>query len=249
MNTGLSEPRPPRWALCAAVVTLLLLGCHRPPEPRPEEIASRHLAALGGVAKLRAMSSWRMTGTIVMPDGTTWHYTSERKRPNLCRWDSSGPGGSRLWGYDGKTAWRREGTGRVEVLSGAEAQERIDTCEFDEDPLLDYASRGIAVRNLGMVEVDGTKAYKLETVTKRGNKRILYIDAANWLDVRWDYVEPDGSVTLQHLSDRRVVGGISTATTWLMTDADGGSPMRSHADTVEVDVPLPHERFDPPFPQ
>jgi hypothetical protein len=89
----------------------------------------------------------------------------------------------------------------------------------------------------------------LETVTKRGNKRILYIDAANWLDVRRDHVEPDGTVTLQHLSDRRVVGGISTATTWLMTDADGGSPMRSHADTVEVDVPLPHERFDPPLPQ
>lgn len=232
-----------------AVGILLLLGCHRHPEVRVEDIASRHLAALGSVATLKATSSWRITGTTVMPDGTTWRYISERRRPNLCRWESSGPGGTRLRGYNGKAAWRRQGTGPVEILSGVEAQERIDTCEFDEDPLLDYASRGIAIRNMGLVEVDGTKAYKVETVTKSRNKRIIYIDATNWLDVRWDYVEPDGSVMLQHLSDRRVVGGISTATTWLMTDADGGFPMRSHADTVEIDVRIPDERFDPPSPQ
>src|SRR4029079_10514691 len=94
-----------------AVGILLLLGCHRHPEVRVEDIASRHLAALGSVATLKATSSWRITGTTVMPDGTTWRYISERRRPNLCRWESSGPGGTRLRGYNGKAAWRRQGTG------------------------------------------------------------------------------------------------------------------------------------------
>jgi len=214
--------------------------------PPVDVITSQHLAAIGGAPALRAMSTWRMTGSSTMPDGTTWRFTSEHKRPNLCRWESVGPNGSRLRGYNGKTAWRKYNNGPVEILTGEAAQDQIESCEFDDDPLLDYASRGITVSSKGVVALDGVEAYKVETINRSGGIRTMYIDTGTGLEVRRDYMDPDGTVTRQHLSAHRVVSGITTATTWVMTDADGGSPMRSHAEDFSINSDMPAQRFDPP---
>jgi hypothetical protein len=233
---------------CVLVVLSLLTAAA--PTLDVQTIAERHLEALGGAPALRAMRSRRLSGTLTAGDGATRQYLSEHKRPNLCRTEStSSDGGTRVRGYNGARAWSRAGVDPVRLLSGAEAKDQIDACEFDESPLLDFAKRGIRVTYAGLMNIDGLPAHRLDIVVPSGAKRILYIDPSTWLDLRMDYVEPDGSVIVQRVLEREVVAGVSFATTIVTADGNGAYPLRFHADVVEVDVPITDGRFEPPSSQ
>jgi hypothetical protein len=231
----------------SSVVVVLGLWAAGEPLLDAHAIAERHLKALGGAPALQAMRSRRMSGTFTAPDGATRQYLSERKRPNLCRTESrSADRGTRVRGYNGKTAWSVSGGDAVRILSGAEAEEQIDACEFDETPLLDFAKRGIGVVYAGPVNVDGTPAHKLDIVTPSGAKTVLYIDRSTWREFRTDYLERDGTVIVQRVVERKVVAGVSFATTIVATDANGAYPLRLDVDSIQVNVPIPDGRFDPP---
>jgi len=180
-------------------------------------------------------------------DGAKRRYSSERKRPNLCRTESRARDGNiRIQGYNGKTAWSLSNSGPVRILAGAEAQDRIDECEFDESPLLDHAQRGIVITYAGLLDVDGAKRHRVDVMMPSGAKRIIYIDPSTSLDVRTDYVERDGSLMVQRVLDRRVFAGASFPTAMVATDATGAYPLRLDVESIEINVAIPDERFDPP---
>lgn len=230
--------------VACVMASLALAACHSAPDV--SAIAQRHLEAVGGADAFRSLQSWRVAGVHHTADNRSFPFLAERKRPNLCRSQTGDPTDRRVRGYNGTVAWLSEPGQPVRLLSGPELEERVATCDFDDDPLLDSERRGIAVRLAGQPSLDGRPTYKLFTKTPWGLTRYVYVDAATWLDVRIDHVDPDGTVTVQRLFDRRLVGGISTPTTWVTTVPDGRTLLTTHADSVELNVPFADGYFDPP---
>jgi outer membrane lipoprotein-sorting protein len=72
--------------------------------PTVDDIVARSLAAKGGVEKLRAVTSVKMTGRIKGPGGEM-PVVSYAKRPNMRRRENVSDGQTFILASDGKTVW------------------------------------------------------------------------------------------------------------------------------------------------
>jgi outer membrane lipoprotein-sorting protein len=72
--------------------------------PTVADIVAKHLAAKGGVDKLRAVKTVKITGRITGNSGDML-VTSWAKRPNMVRRETSASGQKFILGFDGKTVW------------------------------------------------------------------------------------------------------------------------------------------------
>src|SRR5688500_17173918 len=102
-------------------------------------VVASHLEAVGGAARLRAVSSSREIGTVTVTDGartSTGPSLSEEKRPNRFRTERTVHGISAVRGFDGTTVWSQRHGEKPEILTGEIARGAARN-EFDHF-LLDY---------------------------------------------------------------------------------------------------------------
>src|SRR5262245_39886372 len=70
-----------------------------------DKLASRNIAARGGIERIRAFHSLTGTGTVLMPNGSELSVTFYAKRPRMMRMETVIQGKSMVMAFDGTDSW------------------------------------------------------------------------------------------------------------------------------------------------
>jgi hypothetical protein len=180
-----------------------------------DEVLSRYTAARGGVEKLKAVKTERITGKMIFAPEIEGQVLIEYKRPLKMHMEMVVQGKTVMRIYDGKSAgWvvnpfseRPE----IQSMPQEELQAISDEADFD-GPLIDYKTKGNLVALEGVTEQEGKKYYQISLMRKFGGKRTYYIDASSFQVVKWAGETPlDGQTVLVQnvLSNYREVEGLN----------------------------------------
>jgi hypothetical protein len=235
------------------------------PTPRAEEtvtptpgvtldkVIEGYLKARGGKAKLAAVESVRMTGTMTGMRGVTnAPITLEKQRSGgrLLRKLVTGDI-TTLQGVDGGQVWEvspATGVPRPRVMAEKPGRRYRHLADMD-GPLVDYAKKGHTVQLLGKVKLPAGEAYKVKVLQKDGDLSFLYLDAGSFrLVEQVDETESGGyqveAVTT--FSDFRTAGGLL----WPFSESTSIQVAKYKQEVawkrIEVDVPLPGSDFRMP---
>src|SRR5215218_1568088 len=151
-----------------------------------DEIIDKHLQAIGGKDKLKAVQSERITGKMVMGQGMEAPFTMELSRPNKMRMEFTVQGMTGVQAFDGKTAWAVMpfmGKTDPEAMPAEETKKMEEQADID-GMLLDYKEHGRTVEYAGKEDLEGTPAYKLKVTQKSGDVAYVYIDAEQYLQLK-----------------------------------------------------------------
>lgn len=239
-----------RHRLLTAVV--LALVCALPASAQTvDEIIAKNIEAKGGLDRLAAIKTLRMTGTMTVGPGVEAPFVMEFKRPNQMRMDITVQGMTVTQAFNGKAGWMvNPMTGRTEAESvPPEALKMMEEQADFDGPLVDYAAKGHAVQLVGKAQVGDAGTYQLRITFKNGDVRHYYLDAARYLEVR---VEGKATVrgsemeTEGIIGDYREVAGVMFPHS--MESAPKGSPQKQKMTVtkVEVNPEIDDSRFQMP---
>lgn len=217
-----------------------------------DEIVSKVLAARGGLAKIKAVHSQRITGTINFGPGAEGPFVVELERPGKMHIEVSIQGQTLVRSYDGKSSgWIinpfAENKG-VQPMTAEDLANISDESDFD-GPLVDYKEKGNQIEFAGKEDLDGKPAYRLKLTSKKGEKRSYLFDAATYRLLRWEGARKvgDKEVPWQSLfSDYREVNGLQFAFE-IDSDAPGTEQAQKIiAEKIEIDPQIDESRFGKP---
>ncbi len=232
-----------------AVITAAVLAAPAAAQTADQVIA-KSLEARGGLDKLKAVHSIRMTGRMSV-GADDLAMVVEMKRPHEVRVETSGRGKTAVQAYDGKTAWGipPTGSGRAEVLPSDLANAIAEQADID-GPLVDYQAKGNRVELVGREgKVDGRSAFKLKVTRKDGAVAYYFLDTRSYLPIRVEatrtvhgrVMEAEGT-----MGDYRQAGGFL----WPHRLENGAKGMPDKQvitiDKIEINPPLDDARFKMP---
>jgi outer membrane lipoprotein-sorting protein len=150
-----------------------------------EEVIAKNIAAQGGMARLKAIQSMRMTGDVVS-GGMQAGFTQVFKRPVKMRLDISVQDLTLTQAYDGQNGWQLvpfTGKKSPEPMSADDLKQVQQSADFD-GPLMDYKQKGNNIELAGKEKIEGTNAYHLIVTLKNGNIENMYLDADTFLEFK-----------------------------------------------------------------
>jgi outer membrane lipoprotein-sorting protein len=233
---------------------LLAVGLLLAPVSRAQtvdEILAKHFETMGGLEKIKALNTMRITGTMMVGPGMEAPLTMERKRPGKRRLEFSIQGMTGIQAFDGEKAWSLMpfmGKKDPELASEEDSKQEKEDADFD-GPLVDYKAKGHTVELAGKEPVEGADAYKLKITKKNGDIEYYFLDAETYLLVknegkvkrRGTEVEGEGT-----WSDYKDVDGYMMPFT--MEQGIKGTPQKQRMtfSKIELNVPLDDSRFAMP---
>ncbi|MGH9316333.1 MAG: LolA family protein [Thermoanaerobaculia bacterium] len=216
-----------------------------------DEIIAKNIQARGGMNKLKAIQTLRVTGKMTQGPGLEAPFSLELKRPNNGRMEFTFQGLTAAQAYDGKNGWQIMPFGgrkdpqplSPEDLKAAEEQADMD------GPLVDYKTKGHRVELVGKEKVEGTDAYKLKVTLKNGDVRYYYLDAEYFLDLKMEgkrNVRGTEREFESSFGDYKEVGGVMFPHS--IESGMKGNPEREKMviDKIEVNAPIDDSRFKMP---
>jgi outer membrane lipoprotein-sorting protein len=216
-----------------------------------DDIIAKNQAAQGGLAKLKAVQSVRMTGKMTVGPGIEAPVVLEMKRPKSMRLDLSIQGMTITQAYDGTTGWMiNPMSGRTDPEPLPSEMTKLVEEQADMDgPLMDYKTKGSTVEFLGKDKAEGTDCYKLKLTLKNGDVRTFYIDADSFLLVKLESkttVRGTDQLSDTIVGDYKDVGGMMMAHS--MDSGQAGQPMRQKMtiDKIDINVVIDDARFTMP---
>ena len=227
-----------------------LLAASAAPAQTVDDVVRRYLEARGGLAKLRAVQSLRLTGTMELP-GVSAPFVLELKRPGKMRTEFTVEGQTGVRAWDGRVAWEQlplPGE-RPRLMDPEEAAEARAQADVDFSPLVDAAAKGYTVELEGRDRLPGGDTWKLVVRGKDGPPRTMHLDARTHLVVETvDRRKVDGQEVefVTEIGDYRAVAGLVFP--HRMEVGPKGSPERQRlvVRKVEIDPPLDDSRFAMP---
>lgn len=150
-----------------------------------DELIAKNIEARGGMEKMKAIKTLRMTGKF---DGFGFTATvgQENQRPNLVRETFSLQGMSQIQAYDGSAGWQIQpfgGKKTPELMGEDDLRDLLLDADFD-GPLVDYKEKGSTVEYLGHDQVDGDDALRLKITLKNGDIIYDYLDPDTFMEIR-----------------------------------------------------------------
>ncbi|HEX6737439.1 MAG TPA: hypothetical protein VF310_04100 [Vicinamibacteria bacterium] len=237
-------------ALLLAAAALAQAPSH-PPSLTVDEIVAKNLKARGGVDKLKAVSSVRMSGRMTLGPGQEAPLVIELKRPSKVRIEVTVQGMTMIQAYDGATGWAVvpfAGKPDPQAMGPEETRQAEEQADFD-GPLMDWKQKGHKVELVGKEKVPEGEAYKLRVTLKGGDVRYFFVDASSFLEVR-----AEGKRTAQGsemefeniLKDYRAVGGLMVAHAVEMGPKGAAEKAKLTLDKVELNPAIDEGRFKMP---
>jgi outer membrane lipoprotein-sorting protein len=212
-----------------------------------DAVVKKHIAALGGEKLLRAGKNFTFTVSGEKM-GKKFTKTVTQARPNKMRVDITGDDGNASKGFDGKVAWMKKGADAAIAMNAEETASFASHAEFDE-PLLDFAKKGMKVKLVGKSEVKGVAAYDLEVTTKSGDVEHHFLDANSYLLLKRTFTGKDKDGKAAPMSvrfgDYKKVQGrmVNHSVEW---DADDGKSYKSTVSNVAYDQRIDAKLFSMP---
>lgn len=218
-----------------------------------DELIAKNIAARGGLAKLRAVTSLRMSGRMTMGPGVEAPILLELKRPSSVRMEFTFRGRTGVHAYDGHDGWVLDPFGPKAEAAPMSAEDLNDAREQAdiEGPLVDYKAKGHSVQLVGKEQVNGKDAYKLKLTLKNGDVRYTYLDATSYLEVRIESTRSVRGETLDvetMIGDYRDVGGVMFPHSF--ESGPRGRPEKQNVDVdkIELNPAIADARFKIPAP-
>lgn len=212
-----------------------------------DQLVARNLKARGGIEKIKAVNSMRMTGRVTLA-GREGTVTLLVKRPHRLRMDQYFPGGSFVQGFDGEHGWLVATPGGSQALPDEQNRDLRDQSDFD-GPFVDYKKKGNTLTVVGTVKIEGVDAYEVEVSDSSGSVSRIYIDTDSYLEIReeerssTDGVEIEGQIGL---GDYRKVSGLMVAHSMEFKVKDSPVVVTIALDKVELNADLPDSLFAMP---
>jgi len=156
-----------------------------------EELVNKNIQAKGGIDKIKAIHSVRITGKLNGGGGFTAATIQENQRPNLVRETFTLQGMTAVSAYDGTTGWQIQPFGGhkdPELMGEDDLKDLLLDADFD-GPLVDYKEKGNTVEFLGHDVVDGDDALRLKVTLKDGDIIYYYLDPDTFLEIRKEVQE------------------------------------------------------------
>lgn len=151
-----------------------------------DELIAKNIQARGGIEKMKAIKTLRMTGKFDGGGGFTASVGQENQRPNLIRETFSLQGMTVVQAYDGSTGWQIQpfnGKKDPELMGEDDLRDLLLDADFD-GPLVDYKEKGSTVEYLGHDVVDGDDALRLKITLKNGDIIYDYLDPDTFIEIR-----------------------------------------------------------------
>lgn len=152
-----------------------------------DEVIAKNAEAKGGLEKLRAIESMRLSGKMTMGNMEA-PFTMTKARPEMMRLEFTIQGLTGVQAFDGTNGWMVMpflGKKDPEPMAGDMLTQIKEQADFD-GPFIDYAKKGNKVELLGQADIEGTPAYKLKLVTKAGTESIVYLDSDSFLEIKME---------------------------------------------------------------
>ncbi|MBL0209331.1 MAG: hypothetical protein IPQ13_00210 [Holophagaceae bacterium] len=151
-------------------------------------VIAKNIEAMGGLAKLKAIKSVRMTGK-ASGGPMEVPFVMEHKRPGSFYQDVTVQNMHLIQAFDGKTGWTINpfagygGKKDPELMDADELKSAQDQSDLD-GPLVDYKEKGHKVEYLGKEDLEGSPTHKLQVTLKSGNIRTIFLDADSFLEIK-----------------------------------------------------------------
>jgi outer membrane lipoprotein-sorting protein len=215
-----------------------------------DEIIKKNIEARGGLQKIKAIKSVKATGKLtVAGPGIELPITIQQKR-NAFRMDATFQGQAVIQAYDGETGWQInpfQGITEADKMAGDDLKDAQEQADLD-GPLVDYKEKGHTVELMGKEDLEGTPAYKLKLTLKSGDVRYIYIDAANYLELKVTAKRrsPGGEQEIDiYPGNYKPVNGVLFP--YSIEQKVGGQTQTTIAlDKIEVDAPIDDALFKMP---
>jgi hypothetical protein len=150
-----------------------------------DEIIAKNVQAVGGMDKLKAVRSMRVSGKLHAGPFEA-QFVQQNKRADKVREEVVIQGMAQVQAYDGRAGWQ------INPFSGrrdAELMSQDDTkgLQVDADidgPLVNYKEKGHTAELVGHDSVEGTDCYKIKLTLKNGDIRYYYLDTDSFLPLK-----------------------------------------------------------------
>lgn len=172
--------------LLLCCLMMLLAGVAVAEDLTVDQIVAKNIQARGGMDKLKAVKSVRMTGKMTVGPGMEAPITLVEKRPKNLRLELTLQGMTAVQAYDGKTGWAImpfQGKKDPEPMGEDDLKDAEEQADLD-GPLVDYKEKGNKIESMGKEAVEGGDAYKLKVTLKNGDIRYFYLDPDSFLEIK-----------------------------------------------------------------
>jgi hypothetical protein len=155
------------------------------------QIVKKNVAARGGLDAWRKIQTMVWSGHMQSAHAPIPNmlFVMQQKRPNKTRFDVNALGQKTERIFDGARGWKvkpnSEGGAEIQPYS-AEEVTFAQAAQVIDGPLIDYLAKGNTVTLEGLDVVQGRKAYRLAVRLATGENDRVWIDAQNFLDLRYD---------------------------------------------------------------
>ena len=212
-----------------------------------DEIIAKNVQAHGGMEKMKAVQSIRITGKLNVGSFRAG-FMQENKRPDKVREEQIIQGLAAVQAYDGKTGWQVNpfgGRRDAELMS----QDDLKGLTIDADvdgPLVDYKEKGHKAELVGHDSVEGTDCYKIKLSLKNGDVRYYFLDTDSFLELK---IETQSSIrgTVQYsetyFGDYEEVQGLFYSFAYESGAKGDANRVKLAVDKVEINVPLEDSIF------
>lgn len=212
-----------------------------------DELVNKNIEAKGGLDKIKALHSIRMTGKLTSSFGFQASVGQENLRPNLVRQTFSLQGMTGIQAYDGSTGWQIQPFGGhkdPERMGEDDLRDLLLAADFD-GPLVDYKEKGNTVEFLGHDIVDGDDALRLKVTLKNSDIIYYFLDPDTYLEIRKETQEfIRGSIheSVSEMGSYKPVAGVMFP--YSISQGTKTNPAESTTTIEKIDVNVPIEESD-----
>jgi hypothetical protein len=216
-----------------------------------EELVSKNTLARGGIEKLKAIHTLRMSGKL-QQGSFMLGFAEDTKAPDQLRQTVTLQGMNLIEAYDGSVGWRISpfaGKKDAELIGEDDLRGLQESADF-YGPLVDYQAKGNRIEYLGHGTVDGDDAYRLKVTLKNGDIKYYYLDPETFLEIRTETIQfIHGSVreTYSEMGSYKLVNGV-----YFPFALESGSmknpefTAKIRIDKIEANLPLDDAQFQMP---
>ena len=243
---------PMQAVVCQLMATALTMLAPAAGAQTADEIVAKALHARGGIEKVKAVQSERITGTIYFSPELYGPFLAEFKRPRKMHNEVTIQNKTVVRTFNGKdSGWIVNpfaGKESPEPMTAEDMKEVMSEADFD-GPLVDAKSKGISIEFEGSDKVDGHDVYKLKVKHKDGQVSSYAFDAKTFLLAKWSGTDSVNGQTVTRetvFHDYRDVDGLKFAFELVSSSPDTDVTQRIVVEKIEVDPQIEESHFGKP---
>ena len=215
-----------------------------------DEIIKNNLEAKGGIEKIKAFKTAKMTGKMMMQT-FEMPYTMWFNKPNQVRMEMVFQGTTMTFGYDSNIVWQVSpftGSSDPQEVTGDQADQIKDTGELMGEPFIDYKQKGHKIELMGKEDLEGTEVFKIKFTHKNGQEVYYFLDTEAFIELKTSTIKKkkDGTeVTVETVfGDYKPVVGVMMP--YSMTFTVNQQSIGIIIDNIEPNVKLAEDFFSMP---